>query len=473
LEGQGSGRVVVIDDDEVHCEIVRAWLAAAGYDVDVFYDGESGVRSLTGTLPEAVCLDLHLPGLSGQETLLRILARHPRMAVVMLTADSGVEHAVAAIKAGAFDYLTKPVDRAKLVTTVRNAAERGRMSLRLAQLQNELEGWSHLGLTGRSEAMKTLFRQMDRVALTDVTVLIHGESGTGKELVARGLHAAGSRRSGPLVILNCAAIPESLQESELFGHEKGSFTGATASRSGTFEAADQGTLFLDEVAELSLSAQAKLLRVVQEGVFQRVGGSRPIRSDFRLIAATHRDLAEEVRAGRFREDLYYRLAVFELKVPPLRDRGGDVLLLASALARKHGLLVSGRPFELGVDAASLIVRYPWPGNVREMENAIQRAIVATSGEVLAAADFPDRIRESVGRPHDPGENADPIVPLAEAHFEASAASLSPGVRSLEDLERLAIVETLARTGGNLAEASRLLGIGRTTLYAKLRRYDLR
>lgn len=461
-------RVMVVEDDPVFSELLRAWLGAAGHDVAAYPDGETALAELrAGPRPDAVCLDLNLPGMSGRQVLDGILEVEPRMPVVMLTSEGGVQHAVEAIKAGAFDYLTKPPAREVLLRTVRDAARHGRLMEQLARDGGEEERWGATGIVGESDAMKSLFRQLDRVAQTDITVLVLGESGTGKELVARAVHALSARRSAPLQTINCATIPESLQESALFGHERGAFTGASTARAGLFELANGGTVFLDEVGELSLSAQAKLLRVVQEGTFQRVGGERELRSDFRLVAATNRDLAAEVQRGAFREDLYFRLAVFELEVPPLRERGDDVVLLAAAFARRQGERLIGRSVTLSPEAVSLIRRYPWPGNVRELENAVQRAIVASTGGVLSPLDFPGRIRR--------GPSPEPALPTGEGSGGAAAPAVSaaPVTGTLEERERLAIEEVLRLTDGNVSEASRRLGIGRTTLYAKMRRYGLR
>jgi two-component system, NtrC family, response regulator HydG len=469
-----AGRIYIVEDDRVQAMLLRVWLEAEGYGVRIFDTGEACLKALSLTTPDVVCLALHLPGMGGEQILARVTEQYPSLAVVMLTGDSDVGTAVRAIKAGAFDYLIKPANRAKLVVTLRNAVARTRMSLRLRQLERAVGTSPYPGLIGESEVMLALFRRMDSVVLTDVTVLIHGESGTGKELVARGLHAASRRGDSPLVTLNCAAIPETLQESELFGHEKGAFTGATGMRPGMFEVAAGGTVFLDEVAELSPAAQAKLLRVVQEGTFQRVGGTRELRSDFRLMAATHRDLRRDVAAGRFREDLYYRLAVFELTVPPLRERGEDVVLLAAHFARAAGMRLIRRAVTLDPAVVEVVRAYHWPGNVRELDNAIQSAVVSCEGDVIRPRDLPLRVRGGDSRP----------VP-AMAPKEAAVDAAAPGSEregadgrsettftSLEQLERQAILDALHRAGGNRAEASRRLGIGRTTLYAKLRRYGL-
>ncbi len=474
--------IMVVDDDPIFGELMRSWLRAGGYDVTVEPDGESCLRALASRAPDAICLDLNLPGLSGTDTLDRILEERPHMPVVMLTSENVVDRAVEAIKSGAFDYLTKPPTRSVLLRTLHDAIRQGQMMTRLARLERGEEGWGATGILGESEAMKSLFRQLDRVAQTEVTVLVLGESGTGKELVARAVHALSARRRAPLQTVNCATIPESLQESELFGHERGAFTGATASHAGLFEQANGGTVFLDEVGELSLSAQAKLLRVVQEGTFQRVGGERQLKSDFRLIAATNRDLTEEVREGGFREDLYFRLAVFELEVPPLRDRGDDAVLLAGEFARVQGERLIGRPATLTAESVALIRRYTWPGNVRELENAIQRAVVASTGGLLTPFDFPSRIRRAPAvtdmapPPTGPAASAlstAPPMAAAPAPDSAPPQMPVPPAVSLEEFERMAVEEALRATEGNVAEASRRLGIGRTTLYAKMKKYGLR
>jgi DNA-binding NtrC family response regulator len=413
-------------------------------------------------LPDAICLDIDMPGLSGLQTLERIREKHPRVPVIMLTGDDRVESVVAAMKLGAYDYLLKPPERQKLVATARNAVQHHRMSVEITSLKRETGGGDPFeGIVTGASSMREVFRQMDRVAAADITLLIHGESGTGKELVARAIHQQSPRKRGPFVAVNCAAIPDTLQESELFGHEKGSFTGATGKRLGRFELADKGTLFLDEVAELSLPLQAKLLRVLQDGTFQRVGGSQDIRSDFRLVAATHKDLGREVREGRFREDLYFRIVVFELELPPLRERVGDVELLSRHFLEQHG---RGRETktEVSPEAAALMASYPWPGNVRELENVIQRAVVSSEGRI-EPEHLPARLREGAS--------------VATTAPQSSPASRGLAVESedlnLERLERRVIERALQRTGGNLVEAGRLLGMSRATLYRKLKTYKLR
>jgi DNA-binding NtrC family response regulator len=414
-----------------------------------------------------VLLDINMPGLSGLETLERIKARHARLPVIMMTAQTGVETVVSAMQLGAHDYIPKPLEHPKLMAAVANALTHHQMSLRLTSLEREAAGEGFPGIIGESDAMAELFRQMDRVTESDITVLIHGESGTGKELIARGLHSRSGRRNGPFVALNCAAIAETLQESELFGHERGAFTGATAKRLGAFEQADGGTLFLDEVAELPPGLQAALLRATQERSFRRVGGAQDIASDFRLLAATHRELENEVKAGRFREDLYYRIAVFELDVPPLRDRHGDVVRLIRHAVARWAKQNEAPPPRLSATAMKVLTRYPWPGNVRELDNALQRAFALAREGLVRSEDLPRRIREAAA-----------VAPIIGAEGEERArdeasADAADLPYNLEEVEQLIIERALRQTEGNLSEVVRMLGIGRTTLYRKLKKYGIR
>jgi len=458
--------LLVVDDMEEVRRLVGNTLAREGYEIRTFGSGEACLNAMAVMIPDAIYLDVDMPGLSGLQTLERIREKHPRVPVIMLTGDDSVESVVTAMRLGAYDYLVKPPERQKLLTVARNAIEHYRMSVQLTSLKREAGGGEgYRGIVTRADTMKEVFRQMDRVAPTDITLLIHGESGTGKELVARAIHDHSPRKRGPFVALNCAAIPDTLQESEVFGHEKGSFTGATGKRLGRFELADKGTLFLDEVGELGLALQAKLLRVLQDNTFQRVGGSQEIRSDFRLVAATHKDLAREVREGRFREDLYFRIVVFELELPPLRERDGDIDLLVNHFLRQH----QGEretPLALSPEAASLLSAYSWPGNVRELENAIQRAVIAAE-QRIEPLHLPARLREEV-----PAPGAAPAS-SSQPPSSARTAPVDTDELNLERLERRAIERALERTRGNLAEAGRLLGLSRATLYRKLKTYKLR
>ena len=475
--------VVLVDDDRNLCDLVERFLERAGHRVLVFHDGESFLGALGAMMPDAICLDLSMPGIGGLETLELIKERQNRLPVIILTADHAVDSVVGAMQRGAYDYIVKPIDRTKLITTVGNAVEHYRMSLRLRQLEREVEGEGYANIIGESSQMKELYRQMDRVAASDITILVHGESGSGKELVAQAIYEASGRKSGPFVALNCAAIPETLQESEIFGHEKGSFTGAVNRHVGKFEQADGGCLFMDEVAELSLTLQAKLLRAIQEKRFHRVGGSSQVRSDFRLITATHRNLLDEVKQGRFREDLYFRIAVFELEVPPLRDREDDVILLAEKFLAQYKPKGSPKP-RLSSEVVALLKAYSWPGNVRELENTMQRCLLIAKDATIVADDLPPRLRAArpaAAEPAPPGPSVD-TEPASEestvpqpstAPMDAPATHSKLSTLDLKQLERLAIEQALEEAEGNLSQVVRLLGIGRTTLYRKLKAHKFR
>ena len=470
--------VVLVDDDRNLCDLVERFLERAGHRVVVFHDGESFLAALGAMMPDAICLDLSMPGIGGFETLELIKERQSQLPVIILTADHAVDSVVGAMQRGAYDYIVKPIDRTKLITTVGNAVEHYRMSMRLRQLEREVEGEGYQNLVGDSPQMKELYRQMDRVAASDITILIHGESGSGKELVAQAIYESSGRSSGPFVALNCAAIPETLQESEIFGHEKGAFTGAVSRHIGKFEQSDGGCLFMDEVAELSLTLQAKLLRAIQEKRFHRVGGSTQVRSDFRLIAATHRNLLQEVQKGRFREDLYFRIAVFELEVPPLRARDDDVILLAERFLGRYKS--KGQPrSRLSREVVDILKAYNWPGNVRELENIVQRCLLIAKGNTIVPDDLPPRLSASATDEGSARSVADPVPPVTAAAAAATATANAGGSGSrldtldLKELERRAIQQALVEANGNLSQVVRILGIGRTTLYRKLKAHKLR
>lgn len=506
--------VVVVDDDPDFRALASRWLELDDFTVVGFESGEACLQGLGRPLPDALCLDLQMPGMGGMATLRRIHGRYPDLPVLILTGNSGVDTVVEAMQDGAYDYIAKPLDRTRLVTAVRNAVERHRMALRMSELERDAGDGGYEGIVGRSASMRALYRQLDRVARADISVLIMGESGTGKELVASAIHRRGPRGRNEFVAINCAAIPEHLQESELFGHEKGAFTGASSRRAGRFEQADGGTLFLDEVGELSPSLQAKLLRVLQVKRFHRVGGTTEVKSDFRILAASHKDLQAEVVAGRFREDLFFRLAVFDLHVPPLRSRQGDVPLLVAHFCDLLGERMGTRPPRVDVSVVQLLNTYEWPGNVRELENALYRAAVVAEGKVQVA-DLPQRVREALAKRGSRAEltttgrantqelraavavNVSRDRPVPEfpervapsfpsggfAPFEREAAPadsvklLPEGpnavLPSLAELERRAITLAHTRTGGDIPQMVKILGIGRTTLYRKLKTYDLR
>jgi DNA-binding NtrC family response regulator len=461
--------VLVVDDDAAQTRLVARWLEREHQPI-VADSAELALRRLSEVLPAAVLMDIHLGGMDGLEALRRVRKHHPDVPVVMLTGDTSVPAVVEAMQAGAWDYLVKPVDRTKLMTTVRNAVERSQLQVRVRHLERTASGGGYGGLLGRSPVMERMFQQLDRVAVSEITVLVQGESGTGKELIANALHDHSGRADGPFVAINCAAVPESLQESELFGHEKGAFTGATERRIGRFEQAHGGTLFLDEVGELSPALQAKLLRVLQERRFYRLGGSTEHRVDVRILAATHRDLSAQVRDGTFREDLFYRLAVFELAVPPLRDRRGDVELLAehflAQLCESQGI----GPMVLDAEARALLAGYAWPGNVRELHNALERAVVIALGGVITADDLPPRIRAP--HPRTPMAPAASVAVPAEAPSAVAEAPPELNLNPVQAMERTMIIDALRAANGNVSEVIRTLEIPRTSLYRKFKQYKI-
>ncbi len=452
--------VARVEDDPTARRLTRVWLEHAGYRVAEF-DSARAVREDEGELPSAVCVDLGLGDGSGFEVMEHLRTRDPELPAIVVTAQRDVESAVAAMRAGAYDYLTKPVDRERLLLAVRRACERRALVARVRRLQNQLSERTVLGaIVGMSPSMQELARQVERVLESDVAVCLSGESGTGKELVARAIHNGGPRRNGPFVAINCAAIPASLQESELFGHERGAFTGATQTRLGCFERAQGGTLLLDEIGEMSLATQASLLRTLQEKTVRRVGGSQEIPVDVRIICATHRDLRNEVEAGRFREDLYFRLVVYPVRLPPLRERIEDIPLLFAHFL--EGLQPRGQQVVRRVtpEALEALTRHAWPGNVRELQNVVQRSILACRGEEITLQDLPSDFRHLDG----PGS--------APASGIVGSIDDSDDVIPLKELERRAIKKALRITGGSVGKAAKLLGIGRATLYRRLAELDV-
>lgn len=444
-------RVLVVDDEPAQRELLAGFLAKHGYEVVTAADGRSAVARFEQEPFDVVLLDQKMPDLSGLEVLAQVRRRSPETGVLMMTAYGTIETAVQAIKAGAADYLQKPLQLDELLHRLRQACERRQLLTENRELRAALAERHRIeGIIGESGPMQEVLSLVRRVAPTDATVLIRGESGTGKELIARAIHFASPRARGPLVKVNCAALPETLLESELFGHERGAFTGATATRRGRFELADGGTLFLDEIGDLPPHLQVKLLRVLQEREFERVGSSRSLRVDVRVLAATHRDLEALLRAGRFREDLYYRINVVTITLPPLRERREDLPLLidhfVAKFAARNGKVIHG----LTREAREALLRYDYPGNVRELENLIERAVVLTRDEVIGLRDLPLTLHEPAPEPPAPGG-------LAAA---------------VEALERRMIREALDRAGSVQTRAAELLGISERALRYKLRKYGL-
>ncbi|MBD5608083.1 MAG: sigma-54-dependent Fis family transcriptional regulator [Desulfovibrio sp.] len=450
-------RVLVVDDDNAHRGMLKTMLRSWGYVVEEATDGDEAI-ALAKEKPFDVALtDVRMARVDGIEALKSILAYNPALPVILMTAYSSVETAVDALRAGAYDYLVKPLDFDLLKDTLEQAIERSRHGIENRELQRQLSESSEIPqILGKSPAMQSLLAYISAVAPSDATVLITGESGTGKELVARALHNGSTRAGKPMVIVNCAALSENLLESELFGHEKGSFTGADKRREGRFAQADGGTIFLDEIGEMPLAIQAKLLRALQEGEIQRVGSDTPIKADVRVIAATNRDLRQEAKEKRFREDLFFRLNVIAIETPPLRDRSEDIPLLATSFmqrfAEKNRKNIKG----FSPQAFDCLLRYSWPGNVRELENAVERAVILCRGDLIAESDLPANVANAPARVESSGDEP----PLSLAGM------------SLDMLEKQAIETMMKETGDNKSEAARRLGITRATLHNKLRKYGI-
>jgi len=454
-------RILVVDDSDAMRDGMVLTLTRLGHEAHGVKGGADALAAYTRRHYDVVVTDLRMIPVDGLEVVRRLRDADPEATVVVVTAHGSVGAAVEAMRAGAVDFIEKPFSPELLAARVEKAAEIARerrrardAHARAAALdEDRARETGPLGLVGDSDAMRRLREQVRKVAATDATVLVLGESGTGKELVARALHEASRRREGPFVSVSCAALPEGLLESELFGHERGAFTGAVKRKIGRFELAHGGTLFLDEVGEIPPPIQVKLLRVIQERRFERVGGEETIEVDVRLVAATHRDLARAVAEGRFREDLYYRLAIVPLTVPPLRERLDDVEPLARHFLEKHAARMGRTLAGLDRDAVVALRRHAWPGNVRELENAVQQAMVFCEGEVVRAEDLPVALRDA--RPEIP-------IPTGERSLN----------EILEQLERQLVVAAYERARGVKAEAARLLGIKPSALYYKLEKYGI-
>ncbi len=439
-------RILIVDDELVVRDSLQKWFESEGYEAVAVASGREALQAVEKRQFDLVLIDIKMPGMDGMELQRRLKDIDSELTVIIMTGYASVETAVEALKRGAYDYITKPIDPDDLVHLVSNALGHKRYRRELEQLRENLrEIYPETQLIGNSPAMRRVMELIEMVAPTDTTVLISGESGTGKELVARAIHAASPRRHMPMVVIHCGALTETLLESELFGHERGAFTGAHYRKKGKFEIADGGTVFLDEISDISLKTQTDLLRVLQEKEIQRVGGTQWIKVDFRCIAATNKNLEDLVKAGTFRPDLYYRLKVFAIDLPPLRERREDIPLLADHFLKKLATAMNRPVPKLSPAAVDLLLAYDWPGNVRELENAVERALVIGRGPEIQPEDFP---------------------------FQLQPAARSAG-RTLEEVERAHIERVLRETDGNLSRAARILDIDRTTLYNKLRRYGLK
>ena len=447
--------ILIVDDDVNHLKTLKTIVQSWGYEVAVADDGDRAVEAVKEHPFALILMDVRMTRMSGIEALKRIKAYNPAIPILIMTAYSSVDSAVEALKAGAYDYLTKPLDFEVLKLGLARALEHSGLKVENAALKSKLSADYELeNIIGKSRPMKALVEMLAMVAPSEATVLITGESGTGKELIAKSIHHNSPRKDRPLVVVNCAALSETLLESELFGHEKGAFTGADRRREGRFKQADRGTIFLDEIGETSAAMQAKLLRVIQEREIQRVGGDETLSVDVRILAATNQNLEEAVENGRFREDLFYRLNVVTLRIPPLRERTDDIPLLAQHFLEKYAGKNRKNVKGFSPLAMDLLLKYGWPGNVRELENTIERAVILLPDEHITEKELPSNITEHFT------DKGDSPTTTASAN------------RPLEEVEREAILATLEDSGGNKSETARRLGINRKTLHKKLKDYGL-
>ncbi|HEY7410442.1 MAG TPA: sigma-54 dependent transcriptional regulator [Vicinamibacteria bacterium] len=453
-----KARIVVIDDEVNAAAALETLLREDGYEVERAHDARAGLSLLERTEADIVLTDLRMPGMDGLQLLGRVKEIRPETMVILMTAYGTVKTAVKAMKLGAEDYLGKPIDMEELEVILEKALDKKRLLEETRVLRERVQSkYRFENLVGESPEMLAAFKTIQQVAPSSASLLLLGESGTGKELFAQALHQNSPRRNKPFIKVACAALPETLLESELFGHEKGSFTGATYTRAGRFEMAEGGTLFLDEIGDISPTVQVKLLRFLEEREFERVGGNRTFKVDVRIVCATHRDLRKKLEEGTFREDLYYRLNVIELTIPPLRERPGDIPVLAHHFLRRYAE-ANGKEIR-GIDdeALALLLRHPWPGNVRELENAVERAVVLTAEPVLTAAHFPT-LRRVVA------------AAIGAAERGPALGVAIPG-STLAEIEREAILRTLEAVGGSTSRAAALLKISARKIQYKIKEYQ--
>ena len=484
--------ILVVDDEADIRSLLSDLLKDEGYRVQQAKTGAEAIAAVAKSMPDLVMMDVKLPDQDGLAVLRQLKREHADLEVIVMTAFGGSSSAIKAMEHGAYDYVTKPFEIDDLLATLRRVFEHADMSHEVSTLRLELgkSAAERERIVGASKPMLEVFKLIGKVASSDATVLITGESGTGKELVAEALHRASKRNPHPLIKVSCAALPETLLETELFGHEKGSFTGAMTMRKGRFETANKGTIFLDEIGEMTLATQTKLLRILQEREFERIGSNVPIKVDIRVITATNRDLAAEVEKGRFREDLYYRLNVIHIDMPPLRERKDDIPLLVEHFLVKYRDSPSAIPTTISEEALQRLVDYDWPGNVRELENAIERAVVLSRGNPITMEHLPfsggtGRSKQGIAARRSrlkddeaalQGRRSALEADEAEVAADAVAANGANGASSLKDrvagLERQLIKEALDRAGGNRTKAAEELGIYRRLLYAKIKEYGL-
>jgi two-component system response regulator HydG len=474
LAKERATRVLLVDDEpDVRRSIARV-LMSLGVDVMTAEDGQAALALLEAGNVDVMLVDMQMPGMGGMDLLNRVKAQRPEVEVIMMTAFANVDDAVAAVKNGAYDFLTKPFPSNDVVAmTISKAAERKQLLDRMDVLEQRLEQHENFGeLIGNTAAMREVYRLALGVAPTSATVLVLGESGTGKELIARAIHQHSNRADRPFLAINCSAIPVDLVESELFGHTRGAFTGAVAARTGLFEAADKGTVFLDEIGDLPLQAQVKLLRALQEGEVKRVGSNETVNVDARVIAATNADLKSKIAAGKFREDLYYRLHVIVIRVPPLRKRRDDIPLLAYHFLRKYARRMSRDVGRIGVEAMRLLREQKWPGNVRELEHAIEHAVVMAKGQTIMPGDLPDQQsstsldEEASTAPADRDGLSNALGRLTDLPYPKAKK------QALAIFEQAYLEAVLRRTGGNVSEAARQAGLDRSNFRRVLKKADI-
>lgn len=450
--------IVVADDDAAIRSLLRQVLQDSGYLVHEAATGVEVVEKVKEESPDLVIMDVRMPELDGIEALSRVKATNPKTAVLIMTAFGSSNAAIRAMELGAFDYVTKPFELDKIDHQVTKVFEYQALAAEVEVLRGEISSLVQTErIVGNSPAMQEVYKTVGKVAKSDATVLITGESGTGKELVAEALHYNSNRRAGPMVKVSCAALPETLLETELFGHEKGSFTGAMTQRRGRFEMADKGTIFLDEIGEMSLQTQTKLLRVLQDKRIERVGSSIPIKVDLRIICATNKDLQKQVEQTKFRDDLYYRLNVIHIHMPPLRERKEDIPALVEHFLAKHRYSATAQPAAISEESLRRLMEYDWPGNVRELENVVERAVVLSRGQVITSRELPFGDHEADGEEGHGGE-----LPSERSFFKKSVAQF----------EKDLIMKALRDAGGNRSKAAEMLGIYRRLLYAKIKEYGL-
>ncbi len=468
-------RILVADDEESIRWVLSKALKKQGFSVDLAEDGNEAKKLARQNQYDLAVLDIKMPGIQGLDLLKQFRVEHPDTLVIIMTAEATMEHAVTAMKNGAYDYLTKPFDLAALDAIILKATKAAEVTEQIDQLKEELQGQYNFGRTiiGNSQAMQEVYKTLGRVAESDVTVLVTGESGTGKELIARAIHVNSRRLGKPFLALNCAAIPSELLENELFGHERGAFTGATDRKAGKFEQADGGTLFLDEIGDMPLELQAKLLRVLQEKEITRTGGSQTINVDVRIVAATNQNLAEQVKAKEFREDLYYRLNVVPISLPALRDRREDIPMLVEFFLKRAKQDLGIDIMECSPEALQLLKSHDWPGNVRELENVIKRAALLSPNHVLTPPDFPGLLDSGRVRSQDESLEA-----LVARKLENSLAQMNLQEMNnlyemvLHQVERPLINIVLNKTRGNQVQTADILGINRNTLRKKIKTLEI-